>query len=96
MQFLKSKLIQVLIGVMGSLATAPASSGRDSELVVPMGALAHAAAALEHSMGGRVLEVRLANATGAPAFEAAITQHDAVVYLRIESPSDKCDRDQGA
>ena len=31
------------------------------ELVVPMGALAHAAAALEQSTGGRVLEVRLAN-----------------------------------
>ena len=54
------------------------------ELVVPMGALAHAAAALEQSTGGRVLEVRLANAAGAPAFEAAIAQHDAVVYMRIE------------
>jgi uncharacterized membrane protein YkoI len=88
MQFLKSKLAQLVIVVMGSLAMAPPSSGRDPELVVPMGALAHAAAALEQSTGGRVLEVRLANAAGAPAFEAAIAQHDAVVYMRIESPSD--------
>jgi len=88
MQFLKSKLAQLLIVLMGSLAMAPPSSGRDPELVVPMGALAQAAAALEQSTGGRVLEVRLANAGGAPAFEAAIAQHDAVVYMRIESPGD--------
>jgi uncharacterized membrane protein YkoI len=88
MQFLKSKLAQLLIVVIGSLAMAPPSSGRDPQLVVPMGALAHAAAALEQSTGGRVLEVRLANDTGAPAFEAAIAQDNAVVYMRIESPSD--------
>src|SRR5258708_36555683 len=88
MQSLKSKLAVLLMVVLGSLAMAPPSSGRDPELVVPMGALAHAAAALEQSTGGRVLEVRLANAAGAPAFEAAIAQHDGVVYMRIASPSD--------
>jgi uncharacterized membrane protein YkoI len=88
MKFLKSNLAQLLIVVMGSLAMAPPSSGRDPEPVVPIGALAHAAAALEQSTGGRVLEVRLANAAGVPAFEAATAQHDAVVYMRIASPSD--------
>jgi hypothetical protein len=88
MQTVTSKLAVLLI-VLGSLAAVPPSSGRDAQQpVVPMGALAHAAAALEQSTGGRVLEVRVANAAGPPAFEAAIARHDAVLYMRIESPSD--------
>jgi hypothetical protein len=87
MQTVTSKLALLLL-VLGSLAAYHPSWGRAAEPVVPMGALAHAAAALEKSTGGRVLEVRVANAAGAPAFEAAIARHDAVLYMRIESPSD--------
>jgi uncharacterized membrane protein YkoI len=53
-----------------------------------MGALAHAAAALEQETGGKILEIRLADQTGAPAFEAAVTENGAIAYLRIASPSD--------
>jgi uncharacterized membrane protein YkoI len=86
MQTLRPKLALLLLFV-GSLAAEPSLSARDQP-IVPMGALAHAAAALEQSTGGRVLEVRLANAPGAPAFEAAIARKGAVLYMRIESPSD--------
>jgi hypothetical protein len=64
-----------------------ARDNRDSELVVPMGALAQAASVLEKSTGGKVLEIRLANSPGPPAFEAVISKDDAVQYLRIASPS---------
>ena len=87
MQTLRS-ILALLLLFLGSLAADPPSSARDAEPIVPTGALAHAAAALEKSTGGRVLEVRVANRAGAPAFEAAIARHDAVLYMRIESPSD--------
>src|SRR5882757_1323487 len=51
--------------------------------VLPMGALAHAAMALEQQTGGKVLEIRLMDAKGEPAFEAAVAQGDSIVYLRI-------------
>jgi hypothetical protein len=57
MQTLKPKLALLLL-FLGSLAAQPPSLGRDEQPIVPMGALAHAAAALEQSTGGRVLEVR--------------------------------------
>jgi len=53
-----------------------------------MGALAHAARALEQSTNGRILEIRLTDEAGAPAFEAAIARDGALVYMRIESASD--------
>jgi uncharacterized membrane protein YkoI len=88
MQTLRPKLALLLL-FLGSLAAAEAPlSARDEQPIVPMGALAHAAAALEQSTGGRVLEVRLANAPGAPAFEAAIARKGGVLYVRIESPGD--------
>ncbi|MDB6107296.1 MAG: hypothetical protein JWO52_7295 [Gammaproteobacteria bacterium] len=87
MQTLRSNLALLLL-FLGTLAANPPSSGRDAEPIVPTGALAHAAAALEKSTGGRVLEVRVANKAGTPAFEAAIARHDAVLYMRIEAPGD--------
>jgi uncharacterized membrane protein YkoI len=86
-QTLKPKLALLLL-VLGSFAAQAPSLARDEQPIVPMGALAHAAAVLEQSTGGRVLEVRLANAPGAPAFEAAIAQKSGVLYMRIASPSD--------
>jgi uncharacterized membrane protein YkoI len=56
---------------------------RDSALVVPMGALAHAAAALEQATGDRILEIRLANEAGSAAFEAALADGDSLRYMRI-------------
>jgi uncharacterized membrane protein YkoI len=53
-----------------------------------MGALAHAAATLERQTGGRILEIRLADQAGAPAFEAALTMDGAISYMRIASPDD--------
>jgi len=67
MRTLKPKLALLLL-FLGSLAAQPPSLARDEQPIVPMGALAHAAAALEQSTGAKVLEVRLANAPGAPAF----------------------------
>jgi uncharacterized membrane protein YkoI len=87
MQTLRPNLALLLL-FLGALAATPPSSGRDAEPIVPTGALAHAAAALEKSTGGRVLEVRVANKAGTPAFEAAVARHDAVLYMRIEAPSD--------
>jgi hypothetical protein len=49
---------------------------------VPMGALADAADTFEKSGSGRVLEVRLADTTGVPVFEAALAKGNAVQYLR--------------
>jgi uncharacterized membrane protein YkoI len=87
MRTLKPKLALLLL-FLGSLAAQPPSLARDEQPIVPMGALAHAAAALEQSTGAKVLEVRLANAPGAPAFEAAIARKDGVLYMRIEAPGD--------
>ena len=78
----------LLIITASSLTLALPSVGRDPPPVVPMGALAHASAAFEQSTGGRVMEVRVANAPGAPAFEAAIAKGGAVLYMRIASPSE--------
>jgi hypothetical protein len=50
--------------------------------------LAHAAVILEQSSGGKILEIRLVDTVGAPAFEAALANAAALAYLRIESPSD--------
>jgi uncharacterized membrane protein YkoI len=77
-----------IIAIVSSIGLTGLTLGRDSEPVVPMGALAHAAATLERQTGGRILEIRLADQTGAPAFEAALTQGGAISYLRIASPSD--------
>jgi uncharacterized membrane protein YkoI len=53
-----------------------------------MGALAHAASALETATGGKVLEIRLANTAGEPAFEAAILRDPDVLYMRIQAPDE--------
>jgi uncharacterized membrane protein YkoI len=87
MHILKSKTT-LLVLVLGSSGLSQQTLGRDVEPIVPMGALAQAAAALEKDTGGRILEIRLADETGAPAFEAALTKGGTVVYMRIASPSD--------
>ena len=74
--------------VLSLFALSPLARGDDAQLVVPMGALARAAATLERSTGGRILEIRVANAAGPPAFEAAVAKNGAVLYLRVGSPSD--------
>ena len=64
------------------------ATGSAENPVVPMGALAHAASALEGATAGKVLEIRLANTTGAPAFEAAILKDADVLYMRIQAPDE--------
>ena len=90
MRILKSKAVIFggLLAVLSQLAPGTSASARDVEPVVEMGALAHAAGALEDSTGGKVLEIRLADETGVAAFEAAVSKGDAVVYLRIAAVSD--------
>jgi uncharacterized membrane protein YkoI len=88
MHALKSKAAVVIVVILSSLALGPLALGRDAEPVVPMGALAHAASAFEAATGGKVLEIRLANMPGAPAFEAAVAKDDRVLYMRIGSPSE--------
>lgn len=70
-----------------SFGLIPLTWGRDAE-PVPMGALAHAAATLENATHAKILEIRLADERGAPAFEAALTMDGTVLYMRIASPSD--------
>jgi len=85
MHIFKSKTIILVLALSSSGLTQP-TWGRDVEPVVPMGALASAAAALEKDTGARILEIRLADETGAPAFEAALTKDGSVVYMRISFP----------
>lgn len=87
MQILESKSALLMLILIAS-GLGQQTLGRDAEPIVPMGALAHAAAALEKETGGRILEIRLADETGAPAFEAAVTKDGTVVYMRVASPSD--------
>jgi uncharacterized membrane protein YkoI len=87
MHILKSKTT-LLVLVLSWSGLSQQTLGRDVEPIVPMGALAHAAAALEKDTGGRILEIRLADEKGALAFEAALTKDGTVVYMRVASPSD--------
>lgn len=61
----------------------------EADLMLPIGALAHAADALERKTGGRVLEIRLVDEQGEPAFESAVVVDDAVVYMRVASVTDE-------
>jgi hypothetical protein len=61
----------------------------EADLMLPMGALAHAADALERKTGGRVLEIRLVDEKGEAAFECAVVVGDAVVYMRVASVTDE-------
>jgi uncharacterized membrane protein YkoI len=88
---IRIKLVAALVGVIvlaGALVPSPLARAADTEPIVPMGALAHAAKALEQDTNGKILEIRLTDEAGAPAFEAAIAKDDALVYMRIESVSD--------
>lgn len=76
------------IGLAGTLFPSPLARAADTEPIVPMGALAHAARALEQNTNGKILEIRLRDEAGAPAFEAAIAKDGAVVYMHIESVTD--------
>jgi hypothetical protein len=87
MHMLKSKTT-LLVLILSSVGLSQWTLSRDAEPIVPMGALAHAAAALEKDTGGKILEIRVADDKGAPAFEAALTKDGTVVYMRIGSPSD--------
>src|SRR5258708_20269531 len=85
-------LVAVLVGVIvltGALAPNPLARAADTAPVVPMGALAHAARALGQSTNGKILEIRLTDEAGAPAFEAALARDGALIYFRIQSGSDK-------
>jgi len=84
-------LVAALVGVIVltcALVPSPLARAADTEPIVPMGALAHAARGLEQDTNGKILEIRLTDEAGAPAFEAAIAKDDALVYMRIESVSD--------
>jgi len=83
--------VAALLGVIilsGTLLPGPLARAADTEPIVQIGALAHAASALEQNTNGKILEIRLTDEAGAPAFEAAIAKDDALVYMRIESVSD--------
>jgi uncharacterized membrane protein YkoI len=84
----KAARIDVVVILLGAIALTPWTLGQGAELVVPMGALAHAAVTLEKATAGRVLEIRLADRKGAPVFEAAVAKNDGLLYMRIASPSD--------
>ena len=60
----------------------------EQAMVLPMGGLAHATEEMERATGGRVLEVRLVDEKGDPAFEAAVASEDAVVYIRLAAVTD--------
>jgi uncharacterized membrane protein YkoI len=77
-----------LFVILSQLTLSPSALARDSELVVPIGALAHAATAVEASTGGRLMEIRLADEKGKPTFEAALAKDGAVLYMRIDSVND--------
>ena len=86
---MKAITIMCVLAVIGQLALSPtAIAARAGGVDVPPRALAHATMALEQQTGGKVLEIRLADEKGAPNFEAAVKQKDAIVYMRIASPSD--------
>jgi uncharacterized membrane protein YkoI len=87
MHIVKSQAAIVSLVILSVLTLSPQQLHADAQSVVPMGALADAADTFEKSTGGRVLEVRLADTTGGPVFEAAVAKGNAVQYLRIESPS---------
>ncbi len=77
--------------ILSWIAASPLAA-RDPQPPVPMGALAHAAAAFEKSTGGKILEIRLADTSGPPAFEAAILKGDGILYMRIASPDNHVTR----
>lgn len=87
MHIVKPQAAIVSLVILSVLTLSPQQLHADAQSVVPMGALAGAADTFEKSTGGRVLEVRLADTTGVPVFEAALADGNAVRYLRIESPS---------
>jgi uncharacterized membrane protein YkoI len=68
------------------LATGVARAADDEQaLELPIGTLAHATEEIERATEGHVLEIRLVDEKGDPAFEAAVAQDDTVLYLRIAS-----------
>ena len=73
------------------LAFSIQAADAESQHVVPKGALAHATRALEDSGAGKVLEIRLADKTGDPVFEAALkkSEGDGVVYMRVTMPDEE-------
>lgn len=75
---------------MTALVVLAASTARAEDLqdVLPVGALAHATEELERATSGQVLEIRLVDEKGNPAFEAAIARDDAVVYMRVVPVTD--------
>ena len=80
----------VLAAVFLQAFTFNAAAAED-EPVVPTGALAHAARALEESTRGKILEIRLSDEPGDPTFEAAVKQQDGngLLYMKIVSPTDE-------
>lgn len=92
MRILESKavrpgcLLAILAAMLGQLA--PTERALAQQPIVAPRALAHATMALEANTGGKVLEIRLADEKGEPAFEAALSKDDSVVYMRIKSVSD--------
>jgi uncharacterized membrane protein YkoI len=60
----------------------------EQQEVLPMGTLSSAIQAIEEESGGKLLEIRLMDEKGEPAFEAAVAQGDSIVYLRVASVGD--------
>jgi len=74
--------------VAATLSATPWAWVQAASPIVPVGALAHATTELERESGGRVLEIRLVDDAGDPAFEAALKVDDAIHYMRIASVTD--------
>jgi uncharacterized membrane protein YkoI len=70
------------------LLTAAAATSQQHEPGVRDDSLSHAVQALESKTGGKVLEVRLSDEPGDPAFDAVIVKGDDLLYMHIAAPSD--------
>lgn len=88
MSSLKTAVIVMVLSALGTPMALSASNQGGEVEPVPMGALAHAASVLENNTGGKVLEIRVADKPGAPAFEAALAKDNGLLYVSIASPSE--------
>jgi len=87
MGVLKSNAVPVgIVLLLGPLVLYGLAQSHVAGMVVPIGALAHAAEVFQEDTGGKVLEIRLADIVGAPGFEAALLKNGGILYMRIASP----------
>ncbi len=82
-------VVAAAIAMLGQLALGAWVLARGVEQNMPPRALAHATTELEKVTGGKVLEIRVADEKGAPAFEAALAKDNAIIYMRIAAVGDQ-------